>query len=324
MLTWKKREHPAAVRSQETAFLRDMKETLFLKLQKRTDGDVKLPMPPRIEIANRPLVGLVDFETEIGDVSPAELEKATAEVWSKALDEIESAYPSGGWEILIVYVTVETGNAMIYPATMARLDDGSAKIRVIAHSTTWENAYSDITEPEESRKFNTAYNKVLKAIVKTLKEAVESSAVSARFKALKKNPSFGIYYVDAVETVRREGLQFLWGNKAPDGLPTGSAKEMFEALLRRESSYIGTNQMIYDGDILRVVKLEGANFDDKYVSILATVPNVAQLCNGLREIQLLSTRIKPPAVERLRTLFPDVDVQVFVYKDNVGWLRKDK
>jgi hypothetical protein len=230
MLVWKKHEPPRATRNKEFAFLDSLAQMR---------GKPGLPLPPPTKPTEHKMEDLVDFAAEIGDLSPAEQSEAVALAWAKALDEVEQAYPAGDWEILIIYFTVETGDAMIYPATMARLDDGSAKVRIVLHSIAWENAYAAITEPEESRKFDTAYNKVLKSIVKTFKDAVENSAVSTRFNTLKKRSSFGIYYVDGVETVRREGLHLLWGNKAPDGLPAGSAKEVFEALLRRESSYIG-------------------------------------------------------------------------------------
>jgi hypothetical protein len=314
MLTWKKFEHPAATRKKELAAL----ENLFSGLS----SQLKRPAPPVIRTPAPEMGSLVDFNAVIGEVAPAEFEAAVAELWTKALDEVESAYPSGGWEILVAYVTVETGDVMIYPATMARLDDGSAKVRIILHANAWENAYAALPELEESRKFDAAYRKVLKSIAKTLKQATESTALSPRFRALKTRSSFGIYYVDAVETIRRESLQFLWGNKAPDGLPSGSAKELFEALLLRQSSYI-RNSMVFEGDVLCTVKLQGANYNDKYVDWLEAVPNVGEICTGLREILLMATRIKPPAVERLRKLFPGVDVQVLAYKNDVGWVRKD-
>ncbi len=266
---------------------------------------------------------IVDFETELGDVGPADLDAAAAEVWLKALDEVDAAYAADEWEVFVIYVTVETGDVMIYPTTMAKLDDSSAHVRIMLHSVGWANAYDAIAAPGESKKFNAAYKHLLKSIVKTFKDAVETSPLSPRFLALKKRPSFGIYYVDAVESIRREVLQFLWGNKAPDGLPASSAKELFEALLRRECSYIGKS-LVYENDILRIVEMQGASFNDQYVSALEAVPNLAQVCTGLRELKLMATRIKPAAVERLRKLLPDVDVQVLAYKNNVGWYRKDR
>jgi hypothetical protein len=312
MLDWKKRESPAV--TDALGFL----NTAFAKVAAKHN----LNLPPRDRPApvNRSVV--VDFNGAIGDVGTDELSAAVAEAWQKTLDETESLYRVDEWGILVVYVTVEAGDVMIYPATLANLDDNSARVRVTLHSATWANAYDAIADPEESKKFEAAYKRLLKSIVKALKEAVEKSDVSPRFAALKKRSGFAIYYVDGVETINREVLEFLWGNKPLNALPAASAKELFEALMRKAQLH-PSNSMFFEDGVLRIVHFFGAEFNDKYVDLLESVPKVAQLCEGLRELHLMATRIKPPAVERLRKILPGVDVQVLAYKDNVGWYRKD-
>lgn len=174
----------------------------------------RLPPPHAFEEAASELV---DLEATIDGADNAALEAAAVEVWTKALDEVDSFYGARGWEILVVFVTVESGDVLIYPATMVRLEDNAAKFRVAVHSPTWANAYGAITAKPESRKFEVAYNKVLQSIVETWKHAIEHPAVASRFRKLTKRPKFGIYYVDAVEGISREQLTFLWGNKTPDG-----------------------------------------------------------------------------------------------------------
>jgi hypothetical protein len=312
MLDWKKRERPAA--TDALSFL----GTAFAKVAAKHNLD--LPLKVRPAPVNHGVTA--EISARIGDVGPDELSAAVAEAWRKTLDEVESIYRAEEWGVLVVYVTVEAGDVMIYPATIANLDDNAARVRVTLHSATWANAYDAIADPEESKKFEAAYKRLLKSIVKALKEAIEKSDVSPRFAALKKRSGFAIYYVDGVETINREVLEFLWGNKPSRALPAGSAKEVFEALIRKAQCH-PPDSMVFEEGVLRIVHFFGAEFNDKYVEALESVPNVAHLCEGLRELHLMATRIKPAAVERLRKILPDVDVQVLAYKDNVGWYRKD-
>jgi hypothetical protein len=312
LIDWKKRESPAV--TDGLGFL----NTAFAKVVAK--HNFNLPPEDRPARVNTSVV--VDFNGAIGDVGSDELSAAVAEAWQKTLEEVESLYRADEWEILVVYVTVEAGDIMTYPATLANLDDNYARFRVSLHSATWANAYDAISNPEESKKFEAAYKRLLKSIVKTLKEAVEKSDLSPRFAALKKRSGFAIYYVDGVETINREVLEFLWGNRPSKALPAESAKELFEALLRKAQCH-PPDLMFFEDGVLRIVYFFGADFNDKYVELLESVPNVAHLCEGLRELHLRATRIKPPAVERLRAILPHVDVQVFAYKDDVGWYRKD-
>src|SRR5262249_55015234 len=132
---------------------------------------------------------------------------------------------------------------------------------------------------------------------------------------------FGVFYVDSVESIRRENLIFVWGNEPPKGITAASAKELFEAVLRRETPY-PEHSLEFENGVLRVVKFQGADFNDSHVDQIESVPTAAGLGQELRELRLMAPRITPPAVARLRRLLPHVDVQVLVHKDNVGWLKK--
>jgi hypothetical protein len=312
MLDWKKRETTAL--ADPLSFL----GAAFAKVSAKHN----LKLPPEERPPSVSKITTLEFDAKIGDVGPAELSAAVKEAWRKSLDEVESLYQPDEWGVLVVYVSVETGDVMIYPATMTNLDDYSARVRVTLHSDTWASAYEAITNPAESKKFEASYNRLLKSIVKTLKEGVEDPELAPRFLALKKRSGFAIYYVDAVEAINRDVLEFLWGNKPSKALPAGSAEEVFEALIRKAQCH-PPNGMFFEEGVLRKVHFFGAEFNDKYVDLLETVPNLSQLCDGLRELHLMATRIKPPAVARLRKLLPGVDVQVLARNDEMDWYRKD-
>ena len=314
MLTWNKTDRTPEDRGLESpAFLAGLDQHLGDSL--RSMGITKGLKPPPIKVAT---TSRAEFEAKIGDVSGADLHQAMVELWSKVLDEVEAAYPEGGWDILIVYLTPETGSVLIYPQAMAQLDGGEEKVRVNLDVLTWGSAYGEVSElSDNDKKFEAAYKRMLRSFVKSLKDGIADKAVLPRFKALKKRAGFGIFYVDSAESIQRENLIFLWGNQPPKGITAASPKELFEALFRRASLHPETSMVFEDG-VLRVVKFQGADFNDKHVELIESVPNAAELCRDLRELKLLATRIKPAAVERLRRLLPHVDVQVLVDEDDVG------
>ena len=96
---------------------------------------------------------------------------------------------------------------------MSHLEDGSEKVRVAVDAHKSGSAYGEVIElPEESKKFDSVYKKMLKSILKSLKDAIDDPVVSPRFKALKNRSGFGVLYVDSVESIRRRESQFSLGD----------------------------------------------------------------------------------------------------------------
>ena len=222
---------------------------------------------------------------------------------------MEAAYPSGGWEVLVVYVTVETGQLLIYPATMDQLDDGSKKVRISFSSLKWASAYDVISAPAESAKFEAACKKLLKSIATTVRKTIDDPALMPRFAALKKRKNFAVYYVDQGETVNRSNLIYLWGNRPSKAFPADTPRILFTGLMNK--GHIAPSTVLkFDGDQVTEATFFGAEFNDKYVDILESVPNVAELCKDLRVLILEHTRIKPAGIERLKALFPNADVRI--------------
>ncbi len=302
MLTWSKRLEAA------NNFLAEMaarKHAIMNDLLRKANRPEQAPDRP-VEASTG---GSVTFDAEIGETSQAELETAVTEIWSKVLDEVEAAYPSGGWEILIAYVTVETGQLLVYPATMDQLDDGTKKVRISFSSHNWATAYDAITAPPESAKFDAAYKKLLKSIATTLKKTIDDPALAPRFAVLKKRKSFAVYYVDQGETVHRSNLVYLWGNRPSKAFPADTPRVLFSALMNK-GQVAPRTVLKFDGDQVTEATFFGAAFNDQYVDILESVPNVAELCKDLRVLILESTRIKPAGVERLKAMFPNTEVRI--------------
>ncbi len=311
MLTWKKiNSSPEDRGLNSPAFLAGLNQHLGESL--RAKGIAKGFNPPPIKVATS---SRVEFEAKIGDLTGADLHTAMVELWSKVLDEVEAAYPEGGWDILIVYLTPEIGRVLIYPEATAQLDKGEDKVRVALDVRTWDSAYGEVSElGDDDKKFEVAYKRMLRSFVKSLKDGITDEGVLPRFKTLKKRAGFGVFYVDSAESIRRENLIFLWGNQPPAASPPRRRRSSSRGCSRRASLY-PENSMVFEDGVLRVVTFEGAEFNDKYVDLIESVPNAAELCADLRELKLMATRIKPAAVERLRRLLPQVDVQVLVDDD---------
>jgi hypothetical protein len=300
MLTWSKRVEPANQGADLIAKLDDRLNELRLKMN----------IPARVQAApvEHSTQESLSFDAELGETTPTDLESAVVEAWSKVLDEVGAAYSAGDWEVLVVYVTVEVGRLLIYPATMAQLDDGSKKVRIGFRSQNWAGAYDAITAPGDSTRFDAAYKKVLKSIASTVKNAINDPALASRFAALKKRKDFAVYYVDGGETVHRANLVYLWGNKPSKAFPAETPKILFTGLMNKASIW-PDDVLKFDGDQVIEATFFGAEFNDKYVDILESVPNVAELCKGLRVLILESTRIKPEAIKRLKALFPNTEVR---------------
>jgi hypothetical protein len=247
----------------------------------------------------------------VGTPPPGSEGKATApliaEFWRKALDAAESVE---GWEILVAYASVETGDVMVYPTTLAGPSASSGGADVMIRLPAWQRAYEALPDAEEAEaKFEAGYRKPFSAIARALRDAIDDPSVLPCFEALKGRPRFGVFCVDAVEEVHRSNLDFLWGHRPPKGIPSGSAKELFEHLLKKGHVHPPTC-MTEKGGVVRKVRFFGGDFNDKFVDLLASVPDLASVCRGLEELRLELTRIKPAAVERLRALLPETRVIV--------------
>jgi hypothetical protein len=301
MLTWKKRVEPTP--SLSTDFISKLDNKLN-DLRRSMSIPARAQNPPVEKSAGE----MVTFDTKVGETTENDLKTAIVEVWAKLLDEVDAAYSGTGWDILIVYITVEVGGVLIYPATMSDLNDGTKKVRVSFESHNWANAYGAITAPADSPKFEAAYNKVLKSIATTMKNALSNPAVAPRFAALKKRKDFAVYYVDQGETIHRANLVYLWGNRPSRAFPAETSRILFTGLMNKASTW-PDSALKYDGDQVTEARFFGADFNDKYVDILASVPNVAELCKDLRLLILEATRIKPAAVTRLKLLFPNTEVR---------------
>ena len=92
MLTWKKTDRSPEDRGLDSpAFLAKLDE--HLKESLRSIGIEKGFHPPPIKTATD---WRVEFDAKLGEVTDAEFHAAMVELWSKVLDEVEQAYPSGG------------------------------------------------------------------------------------------------------------------------------------------------------------------------------------------------------------------------------------
>ena len=120
---------------------------------------------------------------------------------------------------------------------------------------------------------------------------------------------FAVYYVDQGETVHAANLVYLWGERPPKVFPASTPRELFTGLMNKASIWPG-DALKLDGDKVVEATFFGAEFNDKYVTIISSVPNVTELCKDLRVLILEATRIKPAGVERLKELFPQAELRV--------------
>lgn len=237
---------------------------------------------------------------------------ALVELWSKVLDELAGIRPDV-WEILVCYIAPESGDVLVYPATAANPNNSPDVPDVSLMLADWIEAFEEI-EDLEGEEFERATDRLEERYDRQLREAIEDPRVAPRFQELRERPKFAVFSVDAVEEVYPASLRFLWGSKPPRGIPSGSAREMFEFLLcKAQTPPDAGNVMKLEGGRVVQVTFFGAEFNDKSVDLIEQVPNVQELCKDLRELVLQDTRIKPPAVERLRRLLPNARVEVRVY-----------
>jgi hypothetical protein len=158
-------------------------------------------------------------------------------------------------------------------------------------------------------KFERKYQALLKKMAKSLKDAITDPSLSPRFAALKKRSRFAIYYVDQGETVHTANLIYFWGERPPKAFPADTPRMLFTGLMNKAKRY-PDHCLKFDGDKVIAATFFGNDFNDKYVDILESIPNVAALCKGLRTLNLEHTRIKPSGVERLKALFPKTRVRI--------------
>jgi hypothetical protein len=249
---------------------------------------------------------------------------AIVEAWTKFLDSLENV-PAERWSIVLAYLVAETGDVTLYPTTRAEPGKGMDDLSVTLTITDWAFEYGDISDesyegvdpddpeaspsPKAEATFERKYNALIKKMAKFIKDAMAGPTLAPRFAALKKRNGFAVYYVDQGETVDTANLVYLWGERPPKAFPAATPRELFTGLVNKAHCWPGTALKL-DGDKVIEARFFGAEYNDKYVDILESVPNVSELCKDLRVLTLEATRIKPPAVERLKALFPTAKVRI--------------
>jgi hypothetical protein len=265
-----------------------------------------------------------DYHAELGASDPAGINAAIVEAWSKFLDGLD-AVPPQRWSIVLAYLVAETGSVSLYPTTRANpgsgMDDLSVTLRIYDWAAEYEefsDALYEGVDPEEPEaapssaaeaSFERKYKAFLKKMAKALKDALTDPALAPRSAALKKREHFAIDYVDQGETVHTANLVYLWGERPSKAFPASTPRELFTGLMNKGSIWPST-VLKFDGDNVIEATFFGANFNDKYVDILESVPNVATLCKDLAVLKIESTRITPAGINRLKALFPSCKFEI--------------
>ena len=255
---------------------------------------------------------------------PAGIDAAIVEAWTKLLDGLDALAPAS-WSIIIAYLVVETGCFSLYPATREDLHNKIDDLWVSLNVHDWMMEYGDIHDesyagiepddmetspgPKAEARFERRYRALLKKMARALKEALADPTLAPRVAALKKRDRFTIFYVDQGEVVYAANLVYLWGHRPPKGFPAETPRMLFVGLLNKAGRHPDYS-LKFDGDQVVEATFFGNDFNDKYVDILESVPDVATLCKRLRVLRLESTKIKPAGVERLKALFPKTKIKI--------------
>jgi hypothetical protein len=265
-----------------------------------------------------------NYHANLDRSDPAGVGAALVEVWTKLLDGLGVVAPDR-WSIILAYLVTETGSVTLYPTTREAPDNGMDDLSVAIDIKDWAFEYGDISDesyegvdpddpeaspsPKAEAIFERKCNALLKKMAKSLKDAIADPTLAPRFAALKKRKDFAVYYVDQGESLHTANLVYLWGERPPKAFPAATPRELFTGLMNKGSIW-PASVLKFDGDNVIEAKFFGANFNDKYVDILESVPDVSELCKDLRVVTLEATRIKPAGVERLKALFPQAKVKV--------------
>jgi hypothetical protein len=271
-----------------------------------------------------PFPGTPDYHASLETSDPAGVHAAIVETWTKFLDHLD-AVPAESWTMILAYLVVETGGLTLYPSTREEPGEGMDNLSVTLSIDDWAaecgkiadecygGADPDIesvqADPKADARYERQYDALLKKMARSLKDALTDPALALRFAALKKRSRFAIYYVDQGETVHTANLVYLWGERPPKGFPAETPRILFTGLMNKAGIW-PDDCLKFDGDKVLQATFFGNDFNDKYVDILESVPNVAILCKDLRTLTLDHTRIKPAGVERLKALFPRVKVKI--------------
>jgi hypothetical protein len=265
-----------------------------------------------------------EFSAKLDHSDTAGIKAAIVEMWTMFLEQLD-AVPTEKWSIVLAYLVVETGGITLYPTTREQPMDGMDDLSVMLMVKDWAIEYGDFSDehhegvdpegpksspsPRADAVFERKYNALLKKMAKFVKEATAAPTLAPRFASLKKRDRFAVYYVDQGETVHTANLVYLWGERPPKAFPASTPRELFTALMNKASIWPST-VLKFNGDNVIEAVFFGAEFNDKYVDILESVPNVSELCKDLRVLNLEATRIKPAGVLRLKALFPAAEVKV--------------
>ena len=254
-----------------------------------------------------------DYHARLGRSDPAGIDAAIVEAWTKFLDGLEALDPER-WSIVLAYLVAEIGSLSLYPTTREEPGLGMDDLAVRLGIDEWIEIYVEISDesyegidpddqetspdPKVEAKFERKYNALVKTMARSLKDALVAPSLAPRFAVLKKRDRFAIDYVDQGETVHTANLVYLWGKRPPKAFPADTPRMLFTGLMNKASIW-PDHCLKFDGDRVIEATFFGNEFNDKYVDILESVPDVTVLCKDLRVLNLEYTKIKPAGFERL-------------------------
>jgi hypothetical protein len=262
-----------------------------------------------------PFRGKPDYHAELGPSDKAGINAALVETWTKFLDDLDSV-PPDRWTIVLAYLVTETGDVTLYPTTRENPGDGMDDLSVSLCVYDWAAEYGELSDadladadpealpdPQAETEFERNYHALLEKMATSLKDALSDPALAPRMALLEKRPRFAIDYVDQGETVHTVNLVYLWGERPPEEFPAATPRELFTGLMHKASTW-PDSVLEFDGDNVIEATFSGADFTDKYVDILESVPDVGALCKDLTVLQIEATRITPEGIKGLKVLFP--------------------
>jgi hypothetical protein len=268
--------------------------------------------------------GKLHFDTHQSESGPEAIRAAIVEAWIKLLDNLHTV-PSESWSILLAYITTEIGGVTFYATTREDPNAGQSDLSVMLTVGEWAILFEDLayswsdddddegSDDDSDRGAKQAtprsYQAFLAMMAHSIEDALTDPRVASRISALAEREDFAIHYCDQGESVYTANLIWMWGKKPPSGFPASTPRELFTGLMHL-AQIAPDNCLKLDGDHVIEATFFGAEFRDKCVDILESVPNVGELCAKLQVLNLKYTKIRPDGVARLKVLFPGADVHV--------------
>lgn len=266
-------------------------------------------------------------ELRVEATDPHSIYEAAVKFWQTVVAVAQATLPADSWDVIICDL-MDNGSIAATPAKcvlpfyfpqhLSDLDrrEHAGRSEHFCFPQEWEDVslyvafhQQQLEEATERSEDDTEFDREFQDLVAAKSLLLRTSASDVRLvDQWQRLPQLlGAFAIVESYEFHESNLIRLLG-ELPQPTTPRTALEVFSRLLQHSHNHVGKNSLRFAGEELESVDLSGANTTDDTLALLAHAPNLRDLCQHLRQLDLTKSQVTDAACARLAAALPQVEI----------------